>query len=202
MKIDATSADISVPEMTAEEIRFDSTSGDVNAAVTTPDVSADSTSGDVTLKVNGRADRVKAESTSGKLSVTLEETDRAEMGTTSGGIRLALSGKAESVKLHSTSGNIDAGIAAADKTEISSTSGSVSAELAAFGTLKIDSTSGVVTARLPGEPGFTCSVDTASGSFSSDLALTKDGNSYTCGDGSANAAIDTTSGDIRIEKAD
>ena len=65
--------------------------------------------------------------------------------------------------------------------------------------LKIHSTSGAVTAYLPEKPGFTCSVDTTSGSFGSGIALAKDGKNYVCGDGSAKCDIDTTSGDVRIE---
>jgi len=52
----ATSADIVVPELTAEEITIGSTSGDVKAEVTAPVVYGESTSGDVILKVNGKAD--------------------------------------------------------------------------------------------------------------------------------------------------
>ena len=73
---------------------------------------------------------------------------------------------------------------------------------AAFRDLKIGSTSGTVTVKLPAEPGFTCRAGTTSGSFSSDIALTKNGSEYTCGDGSAKCTIDTTSGDIRIGKVE
>ena len=87
-EIIATSADIRVPELTAEEIVLGSTSGDVDATVSAPIVYGESTSGDVTLKVTGRTDRVKMGSTSGRLNLTMKKKKKAELGTTSGGIHL------------------------------------------------------------------------------------------------------------------
>ena len=201
-EIGSTSGDLDIPSLSADEIRLDSTSGGIRASLATAKLTVSATSGDMDILQKGDAGDVMLSSTSGSIACQLGNVKNVTADSTSGSIRLALSGKAESVNLHSTSGNIDAGVAAANKTDISSTSGCINAELDAFENLKIDSTSGSVTARLTGEPGFTCSVDTASGSFSSDLALTKVGNTYTCGDGSAKAGISTTSGDIRIEKAD
>ena len=66
--------------------------------------------------------------------------------------------------------------------------------------LNVGSTSGTVTAFLPAAPGFTCRVETASGSFSSALPLAGDRNTYTCGDGTARCVLHTTSGDIRVEE--
>ena len=111
-------------------------------------------------------------------------------------------GSSGSVRLHSTSGNICPDIASADQAEISSTSGSIQGRIAAFGNLKAGATSGNITVKLPAAPGLTCKISTAGGSFSSGLALTKEGDTYTCGDGSSRCEISTTSGDIRLEQAD
>ena len=174
----ATSADIHVPELSAEEIALGSTSGDVEAAVTAPVVYGESTSGDVTLKVTGRTDRVKMGSTSGRLNLTLEEAEKAELGTTSGGIRL----EAGKVK----------------QADLGSTSGGISVKANAFEQMKISSTSGSVDAELSADPGFTAKISQTSGDFDSALALAKNGDIWFCGDGSGKLEIGTTSGDIRL----
>ena len=177
-EINATSADITVPEMTAEEIYLGSTSGDVNAAVSAPVVYGESTSGDVTLKLNGRADRVKMGSTSGRLSLTADDAEQAELGTTSGGIFL----EAEQVK----------------QANLGSTSGDIRVQVRSFEQMKISATSGSVNAALSAEPGFTSKISTTSGDFNSTMPLTQEGDSRTCGDGSGKLVIGTTSGDVNL----
>jgi hypothetical protein len=174
----ATSADIIVPELRAEEIVLGSTSGDVKAEVTAPVVYGESTSGDVTLKVDGKAENVKMGATSGRLELTIAEAEMADIGTTSGDIFL----EAETVK--------DA--------KIGSTSGDIRMKVKAFEKMIIGATSGSVDAELSAEPGFTALVSTTSGGFSSAIALAKNGDTWSCGDGSAKLEIGTTSGDVKI----
>ena len=174
----ATSADIHVPELAAEEIALGSTSGDVEAAVTAPVVYGESTSGNVTLKVTGRTDVVKMGSTSGHLNLSLEEAEKAELGTTSGGIRM----EAGSVK----------------QADIGSTSGGISVKVNAFEQMKINATSGSVDAELSADPGFTAKVSQTSGAFDSALALTTNGDVWSSGDGNGKLEIGTTSGDVRL----
>ena len=177
-EIAATSADIDVPELTAEEIVIGSTSGDVNAALTASTVYGESTSGDVTLKLNGKTEKVKMGSTSGRLSLTVEQAGEVDLGTTSGGMTLEAE-NVGSVKIGSTSGDVSVRVKTFEKMEIGATSGSVNAELSA-------------------EPGFTAEVGTTSGDFSCSMPLTKNGNSWSCGDGSAKLKIGTTSGDVKL----
>ena len=198
--IGATSADITVPDLTADEIRLDSTSGDITAGTSAKKLTVASTSGDIRITQYADAVDVSLTSTSGGIGCTLGSAKSVRADSTSGAISLNLSKGADKVRLGSTSGNIYADFAFAGKAEISSTSGSVHAKVASFDELKIGSTSGSVTAQLPEKPGFTCSADTTSGSFDSALPLAKDGKKYVCGDGSAKCVIDTTSGDIRIEE--
>ena len=90
-------------------------------------------------------------------------------------------------------------VAEAGSVKAGSTSGRVDVELQKFSELNIGATSGDVTVYLPTEPGFSAKVSTTSGKLSYDLALTKNGDRYVCGDGSAKVEIGTTSGDVRIE---
>ena len=196
--IEATSADITVSDLVAEEVILGSTSGNVTASTVTQKLTAGATSGDMNIRQDSVIDSAYLHSTSGSIACTLDVATSVNIESTSGGISLAVTDCADSVRMHSTSGNVYADLSSAEKTELSSTSGSITASLGAFKDLKIDSTSGNVTAALPGEPGLTCSVGTTSGSFSSELELAKNGSTYTCGDGSAACSIHTTSGDVKI----
>ena len=53
-------------------------------------------------------------------------------------------------------------------------------------------------AALPETPGFTASLGTTSGSLEYTLPLSRSGDQYVCGDGSAQVEIHTTSGNIRV----
>ena len=178
--IGTTSGDIVIPNLVADEVRLNSTSGSIKAVTATKKLTASSTSGDVNVRQDSDIDTVDLNSTSGSIGVTV-------------------TGSAETVRMQSTSGNLYPEIASAVSLETSSTSGSVTGSVASFTDLKVGSTSGSVTLKLPAEPGFTLKAGTTSGSFSSDLALSKSGDTYTCGDGSARCSIHTTSGDIRID---
>jgi len=142
-------------------------------------------------------------STSGSLSFGTDGSVKTFRGdSTSGGVSLAVSGTAGDVRMRSTSGNIYPNLVFAEKAEISSTSGSVTGSVITFKDLKINTTSGNVQVKLGADPGFTCKVSSASGDFTTDLSFTKDGNTYTFGDGSAACSIGTSSGDIWVGKPD
>ena len=199
-EIGSTSGDLNIPALAADEIRLDSTSGNVFAVTDTKKLTVSATSGDMNIRQDSDIGTVVLGSTSGSIACTLGNVSDVTAHSTSGSVRLTVTGSAGTVKLDSTSGSIYPDLASADKAEFSSTSGSVEGKAAAFRDMKIGSTSGTVTMKLPALPGFTCEVGTASGDFSTDLFLTKNGNTYTCGDGSARLSINTTSGNIRLEQ--
>ena len=194
-----TSAAMNIPGLVADEIRLDSTSGDIIAVTLTKKLTANATSGDMHITQAGEIGDVNLFSTSGSIECVLTGAKGVYADSTSGAVSLTLSEGAEKIRVDSTSGNVYVDTAFAGKADLSSTAGSVSVKAASFGEMKLHSTSGAVTAHLPEKPGFTCSVDTTSGSFDSVLALAKDGKNYVCGDGSAKCVIDTTSGNVRIE---
>ena len=181
--ISSTSGDLNIPGLVADEIRLGSTSGSISAVTVTDKLTASSTSGNITVRQGDTVGTVDLDSTSGSIS-------------------LDVAGSIETVHLESTSGSMYLHLTSVGKAELSSTSGCVDGVFSAFRDLKIGTTSGSVSVKLPADPGFACRVDSTSGSFSTDLALTKNGDTYTCGDGSAQCSIDTTSGDVRIGKAE
>ena len=198
--LSTTSGDLKIPALAADEIRLGSTSGNIFAVTSgAKKLTASSTSGDVNVEQSTDTDTADLGSTSGSIACKLGHVKTLTAGSTSGSISVTVTGSAGYVKMGSTSGNLYPEIASVDKADMNSTSGSVTGSVTAFTELKVGSTSGSVTLKLPAEPGFTLKAGTTSGSFSSGLALAKDGDTYTCGDGSARCSIDTTSGNIRID---
>jgi DUF4097 and DUF4098 domain-containing protein YvlB len=178
--IGTTSGEIEIPEMKAEVLILDSTSGDIRACVETDKAEVNATSGEQQLEFRGTAEQIRVNSTSGNIRVEAEKAMLIEAASTSGSIGIQAQ-ECQSAKANSTSGNIDA-------------------ELGKMEQLSISATSGSVTAKLPETPGFTATVDTTSGSFTYGLALAREGNKYICGDGSGSVNIDTTSGNVRIDR--
>ncbi len=180
--IETTSGDIEIPEMKAEVLMLASTSGDIFAAAEAEHMEVASTSGDQQIRMTGKTADLRINSTSGNIGAEAENAAIIEAGSTSGSIEITAK-ESDTVKAGSTSGNLRV-------------------HLKQVKSLQLSATSGSITAALPEEPGFTAHVDTTSGKFNYDLALTRDGKEYICGDGSANVNIDTTSGDVRIEAAE
>lgn len=198
--LQATSADISVPELAADDLHIETTSGRVDASAKASKMTGGSTSGDWTVSL-GSVDTVSLSSTSGSIGLTLQDAKEIVLSSTSGGVSCILSGNAESVNMKSTSGSVALEASKAGKSVLSSTSGGIHVAVSAFDDLSVDCTSGTVTAVLPDTPGFTGDFHTTSGSFNSEIALEKNGDTYTCGSADARCRIHTTSGSIRISKA-
>ena len=180
--LQTTSADIEIPEIRTEILMLGSTSGDIRVAAEAKHVEAASTSGDQDIRVTGELNELRLNSTSGDIGAEADTVKIVDIGSTSGSIGIAAA-DGETVKAGSTSGNI-------------------TVSLKAMKSLEADATSGNVTAALPAEPGFTAEVSTTSGDFTYDLALTRSGDRYVCGDGSGTVSIGTTSGDVRISAAE
>lgn len=183
LAIDATSADLDVPDLCARDVKLGLTSGDLHAGFSDVNsVRVNSTSGTVELSQSGAAERVDVSTTSGDILLSLSDVKALSAGSTSGKIYVAAD--------------------EAEQADLNSTSGSISASLAAFDDLKIDSTSGDVKAALSSEPGYVADVKTTSGRFDYSVALERDGDSYSCGDGSGSLRIRTTSGNVLLEEMD
>ena len=181
-RIHTTSADMEIQALKAEEnILLESTSGDIQANAEAWIIRTNSTSGNTKIRSTGKLGGVVVYTTSGAIDLEVEKCLEIETGSTSGQIRISAGEATNTATVQSTSGNIRISLTKMTKL------------------LKINATSGDITAVLPEEPGFTASVDTTSGKFTYELALSKDGSNYVCGDGSAKVDIDSTSGNVRIE---
>ncbi len=197
--ISLTSGELTIPDMKVKKMDLGATSGKIICTVEAEEAEVNTTSGEQILTWKGKTEKVKAGSTSGSIRMTAEDVKEAELGSTSGSVRLEAE-KAEKIKAGSTSGSVE--ITAADNrdTDISCTSGKVQVSLGTLRELRVSTTSGRITAVLPKEPGFKAEVTTVSGGFDAGMALTKHGDTYTCGDESGKVHLSSVSGSIRIEE--
>ena len=196
--IHSTSGGLFIPALRADSVKLKSTSGDIHAAVSARTIKSKLTSGDIELQVMSAAEEITIESTSG--DITLESAwaaDKTEIDSTSGEIRAAIK-QTDEFKVKSTSGDIHAVLGNVKTANIKSTSGKVTVETEGMEKLEIRATSGDVTAYLPTAPGFTAQLETTSGRIDSQMPLTKDGKTYTAGDGSGKVEIHTTSGNVTV----
>ncbi|MBR3740685.1 MAG: DUF4097 family beta strand repeat protein [Clostridia bacterium] len=196
--ISVTSGDVNIPALYADELKLGATSGDIRGLVHARTIKGKLTSGSMEVQVMNTAEEVSLESTSGSITLEAMEIEKkAVISTTSGSIRAAVK-QTDEFKANSTSGAIKAVIGNAKNITIGSTSGKVIADISTVHALDIHTTSGGVTAYLPQTPGFTAQIETTSGRFESQLALTKQGNAYIAGDGSGTVKIHATSGNILL----
>lgn len=87
--------------------------------------------------------------------------------------------------------------------DVDTVSGSVTAELTGKPRkVDADTVSGNVELAVPSDFGFRAEVDGVSGDLECDLPVTKKGDTYICGDGSAELDLDTVSGDLVIRGLD
>ena len=196
--IHSTSGDLNIHALLADRVELKSTSGDIRAAVKARIIKSKLTSGDIERQVMSAAEEIKIESTSG--DITLESAWAAEktaIDSTSGNIRAVVKETAE-IKAKSTSGDIHAALGHVKNANIKSTSGEITVETGSMEKLEIRTTSGDVTAYLPTSPGFTAKIETTSGRIDSQLPLIMDGKAYIAGDGSSQAEIHTTSGNVTV----
>ena len=177
--VTATSADVVLPELTADSITVTTTSGDILATCITRLVSFTSTSGDITVACEASGFHVA--STSGNQAVTQSgPADNMDLESTSGSISLVQRGQVR-------------------EAEVESTSGSVRVDLVAIGSLEVETTSGAVELLAPSDWGFSGTVSTVSGHITAFPGLQRLGSTVSCGDGSHDLEISTTSGDIMLK---
>ena len=182
LTVGSTSGDVILDDLQAGRLDLSLTSGNVDAVCRAKDISISLTSGDIQLTQKGNAESVSLDSTSGIITASL--------------------GTVGTLDAESTSGRIIVEAEALEQASASTTSGGVTVKTGNCPReLSVDCTSGDVTVALADKPGFTARIETTSGSFDSDIALSKSGDVYSCGDGSGSVRIDATSGNVRLLNA-
>ena len=128
-------------------------------------------------------------------------TKLAELDTVSGAVAAELTQPLDSLYAGTVSGHMEVTAPEIGAFHGDTTSGAVFLAVdAAPRELDIETVSGDVTLYLPEEADFALEVDTVSGDFSSELPCAKKDGRYVCGSGTGVYEIDTTSGDIRMQR--
>lgn len=195
--ISATSGNLVLPLLRADQTTLNVTSGSIDATVSADKIICGSTSGNLNLRLENEAEEIVIGSTSGKIQLEAAGAEKVHIGSASGSIRAAMK-TAGALEAVSTSGDIQAIIGEARSADIGCTSGAVQIKIGKFDKMNVHTTSGSVTAALPAEPGFTAHFDTASGKIEHSLPLAGQNGVYVCGNGSASLKIETTSGNILV----
>lgn len=198
---DATSADILVSDIKADEFETDTSSGDIyltnikakalnidtasgdayiNGVTIDGNIDIDTASGDT--EISGTAAVVRLSTASGSVSAPDISAEELVIGTSSGDISIA--------------GTIG-------KLEIDTASGVVSAGFRTFpDEIDIDTSSGSVTLEVPSSGGgFTLDYDSGSGDLDCGVPVMMKGSEYVYGDGSCSISVDTGSGDLTLKFA-
>ena len=179
IRVDVTSADVTLGDIELKNLYIDSTSG--NASVS-----------------NVTADSFAFGSTSGDLTAENCSLGRANIHTTSGCAYLT-DIKASYAGFDVISGDVTAKNCEFGKVEAESTSGSFSMSLNNVPTeFDADSTSGNVELFLPENAEFELEFDPTSGELELDFPSVKRGDEYIVGSGRNEISIETTSGDAYI----
>ena len=198
VRIHATSGEVNIPALQAEELTLKVTSGDIQARVNARKITGKLTSGRMELQAMEEAKEISLDATSGDIVLEAAGAEKIRIDITSGSIRAAVN-KAGEIKIGSTSGDVQAVIGEAKKADISCTSGKITVDIARWEKLDVHATSGDIKAMLAAEPGFTARIDTTSGKVESKLAMAQNGKDYICGDGSAQVKLHTTSANIIVD---
>lgn len=179
VKISSMSGDIRVPEILhCGKFAASVQSGDIDIrALDAEAVQFTSASGDIHAAVRGEL--IEATSISGDLDLTQAHGKLGKFRTTSGD--LDIRGCFQAVLAESKSGDLDLAIEAAES-------------------LKLDTISGDIHLTLPHTTGFVCSFTTISGDLRPHihLPLERRGRQLSAGDGHAQIAVKTISGDLKI----
>jgi hypothetical protein len=202
VEVRTSSGDIDV-EGAGGAVELFTVSGDVSARDLGGGATIGTTSGDVDLRaISGK---LEVTTVSGDIELGDGRVAGAVVKTTSGDVEL--NGVADALTLASVSGDITVRGARDGLLTVSTTSGDFdyAGGLARDGEGRINSISGDVTLRLPDDSGFRLDASTISGSLRSHFDLRGGETSRRAlggvvGDGGATLKVETTSGDVRIER--
>lgn len=202
INIGTSSGDIRLQQITGE-VNIASISGEIKAAVISGNAQLSTTSGDITIQqIDGDTE---VSTTSGNVKI-LEGKGSREISSSSGDI--TIQGADGSFDLSTSSGEI-LFQAQSGMGEIETSSGDIKIELYELaGSINIDSTSGDVNIKLPESSSFDFEANTTSGDiktfFDNNLQFSKRGDNavgaYGADAGGKKVSIETTSGDIKVQK--
>ena len=200
IKVSTSSADFSTEEINANKISVSTSSGSMNVSCQSDKINLNSMSGNIKIKQSKKANSVDIDTSSGKIEANINQCEDVYLDSVSGKIEANVT-ECNRAEINTTSGGIKVIGNKIEKATIKSTSGTIECRLKEdFKKCTLNAISGEINLFLPGGIGFVANVNSTSGSFNSDFALKRNGNTYTCNDGSAQIDLTTTSGNISVKE--
>ena len=182
VKVEMSSGSFSAENFETENINAEASSGSVSADCTVKNADMKASSGKVYLLQKGEGGEISLRASSGSVSAEVESAEKLSTEASSGGIRVN-AGKVKKFKSTVSSGSCEFTF-----NEVPASS-------------EIEASSGSVTIYLPENADVSATFKRSSGDLDySDIAFTKDGNSYVSGNGENKMSVETSSGDITIKK--
>ena len=183
LSIYVSSADVHCSNFTADSVKYDASSGDLDLDCVSKKTDATASSGAVNIKQTGDCDDISVNTTSGKIDIDVENATNVNASASSGDITI----KAKSIqKLDTDTSSGEKVIRLYETPE----------------NTNIQASSGDVKIYLPEKSDITGNFSFSSGNLSYDLPFSKDGDKYICGNGKNQMKITTSSGDIDIKVID
>ena len=200
-----------VIEMSSGDLVFDN--------LTTGGFKVNSSSGDVRADLSGK--NVDIKSSSGKIFFTQTgDSEAVNLKASSGTIDIKQSGSCASMTVNSSSGSVTGDLDKVSKMDIHVSSGKINITANNIEELKskassghtdykfktapkisdIDVSSGGISVSMPEDSDIAVEVKISSGKFSSDIPFTKEGKTYTAGNGSNTMKVHSSSGDVDFHK--
>lgn len=104
------------------------------------------------------------------------------------------------ININSVSADVDISNVNADKIDLEAVSGEIEMRQSVFKKLDIEAVSGNAEIYLPSSASFRAEIDSVSGNFNTDFAVTKQGDAYISGNGDMEISADMVSGNLGIYK--
>ncbi len=176
--------EVIIPEdLKLEDLKIEVSSADTDIQCEAKNIEIDASSGDITLTQSGNSDSISIDTSSGKIDATVENVETMKNEASSGNIKVT-GDFIKNLTSNTSSGNAEYSLKTAPENS------------------DISASSGTVNVNLPADSDLKASLDVSSGKINYDLPFTKDDNSYVCGKGTNKMSIDTSSGNININKLD
>lgn len=180
LTVDVSSAEVSCENFKSDKVDIEASSGSILAQCEADMIKLAASSGNVYLNQTGKSNDISIETSSGHINVEMEDASKLMTTASSGDITIkAIS--VEDFKSETSSGDNEFSFATAPLRS------------------DIEASSGNITVYLPQNSDITFDMDPDEDDFSYDLALTKNGDTYVCGDGTDMMKIVVSSGEIALK---
>lgn len=183
IKVKVSSGDLIYKDLEAETVNVNVSSGDVEVACAAKKMELQVSSGDITVHQHGDSDEIRLKTSSGEIFVNAENAGVLDVHTSSGGVK------------------VDVKTVKDFRSKISSGSGEYKFASEPE-TIDVSHSSGNALFYFPRESNLTGEFQTSSGKLSYDLAFSKNGDTYVCGNGANYLKVHVSSGNIDVKGID